>query len=142
VLFKHSGEDLSGNPLKTQDTTTDTVAKITLSTLDIDSLASSIQGGAECLKGEKSAKWRFSLFNGKTYTTKDNAGSFYFEMIPSGKGLMGYFVDRNGNDTPDPGKLIPWTAPEEHIMSPDTVEARARWDIEGLQIRVCDPCSR
>ena len=142
VLFKHSGEDLSGNPLKTKDTTTDTVAKITLSTLNIDSLASSIQGGAECLKGEKGAKWRFSLFNGKTYTTNDSAGSFYFEMIPSGKGLMGYFIDRNGNDIPDPGKLIPWTAPEKQIMSPDTVEARARWDIEGLQIRVCDPCSR
>ena len=43
--FSSIQEEISAKSLKTKDTTTDTVAKITLSTLNIDSLASSIQGG-------------------------------------------------------------------------------------------------
>ena len=139
VLFDSSGVDLSGNVIALKDSS-DTVANIVITTLDIDSLATSLGGGAKCLSNRSNIKWIFSHFNGKTYTTDNSFGAFNFSMIPAGEGFIGYFEDRNGNGLPDPGKLVPWIGPEEQMMSPDTVEARARWDIEGLEIPVCEIC--
>ncbi|NLG18101.1 MAG: hypothetical protein GX556_12285 [Fibrobacter sp.] len=139
VIFDRSGEDLSGNAIAIKDTS-DTAANIVITTPDIDSLATSLQGGAKCLSNRSNIKWVFSHFNGKTYTTDDSSGTFLFSLIPAGEGLIGYFEDRNGNGLQDPGKLVPWIGPEEQMMSPDTVEARARWDIEGLEIPVCEIC--
>ena len=36
--------------------------------------------------------------------------------------------------------MFPWLASEPHIVLTDTVEARARWDIEGIEVVECEPC--
>jgi hypothetical protein len=43
---------------------------------------------------------------------------------------------------PSPGSLVPWVAPEEFRAFPDTVEARARWDVEGISVpAACELCA-
>jgi hypothetical protein len=140
VLLKNIGNDLAGNSLKTRDTT-DTVNVIQLRTINGDSLAISMQGGADCLDKNDHRKWIFQLLGrNTTYLTQDKSGQFEFDSIPSGNGLLYYFEDLNENNKPDQGRLSPWIAPEPYFAAPDTVEARARWEIEGINVRVCEPC--
>jgi hypothetical protein len=144
-LFERNGHDLFGNQLKARDTSSaDTVAVVKLQTLQSDSFAVSISGDAECeikdIEGNK--KWIFELLGKKTrYISKpsDNK-SFFFDSLPSGMGIISVFKDKNGNNQPDKGMLIPWRAPEPFISFADTIEARARWEVEGLKLRGCKNC--
>jgi hypothetical protein len=142
VLLNNIGNDLAGNSIKVRDST-DTVNVIKLQTISGDSLAISMQGGATCLDKSNHRKWLFKLFSrNTTYLTQDKSGQFKFDSIPSGKGQLYYFEDLNENNKPDQGRLSPWTAPEPYFSSPDTVEARARWEVEGIDVRVCEPCRK
>ncbi len=142
VILKTIGNDLTGNNLQARDST-DTTANIRYKTINIDSLAISVQGGAPCLQKNTHRKWIFRPINSNTsYTTQDNAGQFKFDSIPSGKGLLFYFEDLNENNKPDQGRLAPWIAPESFFGAPDTVEARARWEVDGIEVHICSPCEK
>lgn len=143
VLLKTFGNDISGNSLKARDTT-DTTTVIRLRTVDTDSLAISMTGGTDCLGSKDAGKWVFKLLKRNTsYISPDSGGQFRFDSIPSGKGLIYYFEDLNGNNKPDTGKVLPWIAPELFLSAPDTIEARARWEVEGIQINnLCAPCKK
>lgn len=142
VLLKNMGNDFTGNSLKIRDST-DTVNVIQLQTINGDSLAISMKGGATCLDNNSHRKWLFQLLGrNTTYLTTDKSGQFEFDSIPSGKGLIYYFEDLNENNKPDQGRLSPWIPPEPYFAAPDTVEARARWEVEGIDVRVCEPCSK
>ncbi|MBN1982060.1 MAG: hypothetical protein JW795_11045, partial [Chitinivibrionales bacterium] len=58
-----------------------------------------------------------------------------FDSLPSGKGTVTCFSDINGNSTHDRGRIFPWQAPEPIYTFADTIEARSRWDIEGVALR-------
>jgi hypothetical protein len=141
--LKTFGNDITGNCLKTRDTT-DTTAVIRLQTIDADSLALGMQGGTDCLGNRTAGKWIFKLLKRNTsYISPDSGGFFRFDSIPSGKGLIYYFEDLNGNNQPDTGIVLPRIAPELFLSAPDTIEARARWEVEGIQIHnLCDPCKK
>jgi hypothetical protein len=144
-LFKNNGHDMSGNELKPKDTaSTDTVAVIKISTIHSDSIAVSISGVVECplpaMPQEK--RWVFEHFGKSTrYVSKPGGDlTFRFDSLPAGLGKMSVFYDRNNNGQIDPGVLIPWKAPEPFVVFADTVEARARWEVEGIKIGGCKSC--
>jgi hypothetical protein len=135
--------DLSGNNLLPRDST-DTVQVLTVRCIDADSIAVSLQGGAPCFAHHNNLKWLFTLFNSSfSAVSENNNGFFRFDSIPSGKGLISYFIDNNQNGIYDKGRLIPWCSPEPYFTFSDTIEARARWDIEGISFPdPCDPCKK
>jgi uncharacterized protein (DUF2141 family) len=142
VLLTSDGHDIAGNPLRERDST-DTVTVLRLSVIAADSLALSLKGCASCLPAAAKRKWRFLPFSGGEETLcPDSAGCFSFSALPHGRGNIGFFIDENGNGRPDPGSLVPWLAPEASVVYPDTVEARARWEIEGVTFsKPCEPCA-
>lgn len=144
-LFKRNGHDLSGNELKAKDSVSaDTVAVIKLSTIHSDSIAVSISGAIECplpaMSQEK--RWVFEHFGKNTRYVSKSGGdlTFRFDSLPAGLGKMSVFYDRNNNGQIDPGVLIPWKAPEPFVVFTDTVEARARWEVEGIKLGGCKSC--
>ena len=142
LLLQTSGKDMSGNVLKAHDFT-DTVGKLPFSAIAADSLAVSVKGCASCLGKEIKRKWEFLPLSGGTpFICPDSNGCFHFDSLPYGRGNIGYFIDENGNDRPDPGSLVPWVAPEASFIFPDTVEARARWEIENVTFATpCGQCA-
>lgn len=135
--------DLSGNNLMTKDST-DTVQVLKIQTVDTDSIATSLQGGDPCLANQKNLVWQFSPHS-KAFRAifKNSNGFFRFDSIPSAKGTISYFIDKNQNGIYDKGQLLPWYSPEPFFAFSDTVEARARWDIEGVSFfEPCDPCAK
>jgi hypothetical protein len=106
-------------------------------------LCLSITGGAACLKGDTIRKWQFLPFGKqKAYLSRDSAGQFRFDTIPSGKGRIAFFLDLNGDNAPTLGSLVPWRPPEEYRIFSDTIEARARWDVEGISVpAACELCA-
>ena len=140
TLMKRSFRDLAGNELKPRDSLSDTVVALTFPVIDGDSLATALKGCAPCLTRDPRRVWRFLPFAGTPASCPDRSGCFEFDSIPSGKGLLEYFIDGNGNKVRDPGSLVPWIPPEPLSRMPDTIEARARWEIEGVTLT--QPCSR
>ena len=142
VFLTGQGKDFSGNPLRSRDST-DTAAIVTVTTVRPDSIAVSLQGTAPCLESNALRKWRFTPFDGsRSFTVADHANAFRFDSLPAAKGKIATFIDFNGNDRPDIGHLLPFVAPEPFVMFEDTIEARARWDVEGVELGPCDPCYR
>lgn len=141
LILKSFGKDLAGNKLKTRDTT-DTVACPEFKTIDPDSLAVSLKGCAPCLAADAKRKWQFLPFSGNAIplVSADTNNCFRFDSLPAGKGFVAYFSDENNNNRPDKGILLPFTPPEPYVILPDTVEARARWEIEGVVLKPCDGC--
>ena len=115
----------------------------TLQTTAPDNLCSSINGFAPCLKRNPRGIWQYLPINASgTYKAEDRTGRFLFDSIPSGKGRMAYFIDYNNDDQPTPGSLIPWQKPEPYHIFADTIEARARWDVEGIELHGCEACAK
>ena len=141
-LLKSSAMDLAGNHLKPRDTASDTAASMFFPVMDADSLAISLKGCARCLGNDAKRTWRFLPFSGEDPSrSRDSNGCFEFDSLPSGKGLVEYFTDGNNNGIPDPGSLIPWIPPEPVVIMPDTLEARPRWEVEGVTLsRPCSQC--
>jgi hypothetical protein len=111
-------------------------------TLSDQEFCLSLSGGALCLKGDSLRTWQFLPFGKKPYLTKDNGGAFRFDTIAAGKGKIAFFLDVNRDGRPTPGSLVPWVAPEEYRVFPDTIEARARWDVEGIPVpAACELCA-
>ncbi len=142
VIMRNAGTDIAGNQFKAKDST-DTAAIIMFRTLHADSIAISLQGAASCLEKNVHRKWIFKQFNTMaSYITKDSAGSFRFDSLQAGKGTLSYFDDLNENAKPDVGRLVPWYPSEAHFSAADTIEARARWDVEGVRIDMCGQCKK
>ncbi|HMA64055.1 MAG TPA: hypothetical protein VKO63_02610, partial [Chitinispirillaceae bacterium] len=142
VLMRNAGTDIAGNQFKAKDST-DTAAIIIFRTLHADSIAISLQGTASCLDKNVHRKWIFKPFNSvASYITKDSAGSFRFDSLQAGNGTLSYFDDYNENDKPDIGRLVPWYPSEAHFSAADTIEARARWEVEGVKIDMCGQCEK
>jgi hypothetical protein len=141
LLMKTAVRDMAGNPCKARDST-DTAAVAVFSVISADSLAVSLAGCAACPGADEKRKWQFiPLSGGKPFICMDSGGCFRFDSLPAARGFVGYFTDNNNNGRPDPGSLLPWIAPEPFIMFPDTIEARARWEIEGSAFsRPCGQC--
>jgi hypothetical protein len=129
-------KDISGNsPRDSQGIV------ITFTTLDEKDICLSISGGgASCLKADSPQTWQFlPLGKQKAYLSKDIAGQFRFDSIAAGKGRIGLFTDNNRDSQPTAGSLIPWIPPEQYRLFPDTIEARARWEVEGVSV-TCETC--
>ncbi len=129
--------DGSGNSPK--DTTGIVVNFKTMSDQDF---CLSMSGSALCLKGDSLRTWQFLPFGKKPYQTKDRGGAFRFDTIAAGKGKIAFFLDANLDGKPSQGCLMPWVPAEEYRIFPDTVEARARWDVEGISVPgACELCA-
>ncbi|MBN2038182.1 MAG: Ig-like domain-containing protein [Chitinispirillaceae bacterium] len=143
VLLSSSAKDLADLRLTPRDTT-DTVLAPVFTVIQGDSLAISLKGCAACLDPDSFRTWQFMpLGGGPVSVTHDSGGCFAFDSIPAGRGFVSYFSDRNRNKKPDPGVLVPWRPPEPHFTMPDTIEARARWEIEGVALpHACTRCAK
>jgi len=113
---------------------------IVIKTLPADSLCYRLHGGAgECLEPHDKRKWVYTpIGRDEKFTAADKSGSFSFDSIPASKGTLLWFIDNNDDNRLTPGKLVPWRAPERFFAVPDTVEAKAKWEIENLQIKGCE----
>ncbi len=114
----------------------DSTGKISVkfSTAPEESLATSISGGPSGIHPDSKRIWLFAMFRGDTISCNDKSGGFRFDSIPAGHGTISSFIDRNGNGRPDHGQLFPFVAPEPVIQFPDTIEARARWDVDSIPL--------
>lgn len=143
IFTKDFARDLYGNTILMKDSS-DTLDTLWIRTVNPDSIATSLQGGSSCLKHSDSRIWVYAPWglSQRKHYTKDSSGIFRFDSIAASKGQIGYFIDKNDNRVPDKGRLYPWHSPEPYLMSTDTVEARARWDIEGVNVNICEPCKK
>jgi hypothetical protein len=118
--------------------------RISFSTMAEESLCTSFSGGAACLGCGNTRKWRFTTmgFGGHTVIAPDSCGTFRFDSIGSGKGQLSIFSDGDNDNQPTPGALFPWRSPEAIFSFSDTVEARARWEVEGVSLPACTHCTR
>ena len=105
-----------------------------------DSLCVRLSGGASCLEPNEKRKWVYRPISRRdtVFTVADSAGTFAFDSIPASKGTLLWFIDDDGDNLITPGRLSPWRSPERFFIVPDTVEAKARWVIEGLDVRGCE----
>ncbi|MCX7726090.1 MAG: Ig-like domain-containing domain, partial [Chitinispirillaceae bacterium] len=132
TILSSYGRDIAGNQLRSKDTT-DTIKKIFIKTIEPDSIATSLSGGSKCLPQHQKRKWLFKYLKKElSVISKDISGNFIFDSIAAGKGRILTFIDYNDNNKIDRGNLLPFVAPEPYLLFPDTIEARARWDIEGI----------
>jgi hypothetical protein len=123
------------------DTADSPAVSYSFSTIAPKSIAHSLSGSATCPPEGENIIWEYRPVRGNwTLTAADSAGTFRFDTLAAGKGVIGYFDDRNGDGQPSPGSLFPWQPPEPHIVLSDTVEARANWDVEGVEVNTCEVC--
>jgi hypothetical protein len=129
--------DIFGN--RPRDTT---MGKYTVRTISPETICYSVSGGASCLPRNTSRKWLFLPIGGSLAgVSSDTGGMFRFDTLAAGKGRIASLLDFNGDSIPTPGALFPWRKPEPYQVYADTIEARARWDIEGVEIRdACEQC--
>jgi hypothetical protein len=112
-------------------------------TVSEENLCFSLSGSSTCLDADDTRIWKFMPFGVKAaWECRDIGAAFRFDSIPAAKGLLGYFIDADGNGINTPGRLLPWKSPEVSVILPDTIEARARWDVEGLSVEGCDICPK
>jgi len=112
--------------------------------VDTAALCIRLSGGASCLEPDEKRKWVYRPVSRRdtSFTVADSAGTFAFDSIPASKGTLLWFIDDDGDNRITPGRLSPWRSPERFFVVPDTVEAKARWVIEGLDVRGCEEPNR
>lgn len=75
--------------------------------------------------------------NSKNYykqkVNKEN--KFNFQKVIPGKYLIWSFIDKNNDGVYSYGKVKPFEFAEEFKFYPDTLNLRARWPVEGVNIR-------
>jgi hypothetical protein len=144
VLLASMGRDLAGNSLKPRDTT-DTVLTPVFKVIEADSLAVSLKGCVPCLSPDSLRVWQFRpvAAAGQVSLFADSSGCFSFDSIPGGKGLVSCWSDYNRNQKIDKGILIPWRPSEPFVAFADTIEARTRWETEGVELKsACKGCKK
>jgi hypothetical protein len=143
VVLTSMARDLAGNPLAPRDST-DTVLTPVFKVIEADSLAVSLKGCVPCLAPDSLRLWQFRpVIAGPVSLAADSSGCFSFDSIPGGKGLVSCWSDGNRNRKLDKGMLVPWRPPEPFITFADTVEARPRWETEGVELKsACKGCKK
>jgi uncharacterized protein (DUF2141 family) len=133
--------DLSANTAR-DSADTASVVTITLTTLASDNVALRISGSSPCLPPDPRRIWEYQpLGSPHDYRSAERGGRFVIDSIPAGKGMVGFFEDHNGDERYQGGRLLPWRAPEPRFMSSDTIEARARWEIDAIAVKICKSCA-
>ena len=61
---------------------------------------------------------------------------FSFENLVQGKYVLSAFRDDDGNKKFSYGKAFPFFPSEKFIEFPDTFKVRARWSVEGVELRI------
>jgi hypothetical protein len=133
--------DMSDNKLKPDSVGIDTVnTSQKRRAVDTSALCIRLSGGASCLEPDENRKWVYRPISHRdtSFTVPDSAGTFAFDSIPASKGTLLWFIDDDGDNAITPGRLSPWRRPERFFVLPDTVEAKARWVVEGLNVRGCE----
>ena len=65
-----------------------------------------------------------------------NDGAFAMRNIVEGRYVLFAYRDRNGNKKYDSGLVHPYQAAERFVSYPDTLKVRARWPLEGVQLKL------
>jgi len=138
-------EDMSGNKAPTRGDTASVTLR--LRTVPADKLCMSLAGKGDCLPAGKNLRWMINPLGpgqetGDWAVVADSAGTFFYDSIPAGRVTLAVFDDRDGDRRPTTGRLFPWQAPELYVPLPDTVEARARWDVSGVAVSGCRVCAK
>lgn len=63
-------------------------------------------------------------------------GPFALRNIVEGKYVLVGFRDRNGNKKYDSGLVHPYQPSERFVQYPDTLKVRARWPLEGVELKL------
>jgi hypothetical protein len=63
-------------------------------------------------------------------------GPFALRNIVEGKYVLLAFRDRNGNKKHDSGLVHPYQPSERFVQYPDTLKVRARWPLEGVELKL------
>jgi hypothetical protein len=63
-------------------------------------------------------------------------GPFALRNIVEGKYVLLVFRDRNGNKRHDSGLIHPYQPSERFVQYPDTLKVRARWPLEGVELKL------
>jgi hypothetical protein len=63
-------------------------------------------------------------------------GPFALHAIVEGKYLLLCYRDRNGNKKYDSGLVRPYQSSERFVQYPDTLKVRARWPLEGVELKL------
>ncbi len=73
----------------------------------------------------------------KEYLLKlGQSGSFAVRDILEGKYLLSAYRDRNSNGAYDPGRPFPYRPSERFTQFSDTLRLRARWPLEGVELKL------
>ncbi len=66
----------------------------------------------------------------------EKSGAFLFDNLQEGRYVLTAFVDSDSNNTYSFGRLTPFTPSERFVYYSDTLKVRARWSVEGVNIRL------
>ncbi|HTY37698.1 MAG TPA: hypothetical protein VMH23_11330, partial [Bacteroidota bacterium] len=73
----------------------------------------------------------------RDYTFKvSQTGPFVMNDLPEGKYLLHAFRDRDGNMKYTRGQVFPYQPSERFTQFPDTLRLRARWPLEGVELKL------
>tara|TARA_B100000315_G_scaffold260242_1_gene320253 strand:- start:6814 stop:8487 length:1674 start_codon:yes stop_codon:yes gene_type:complete len=64
----------------------------------------------------------------------NSANEFMLDNIPSGFWQLNAYQDKDNNGRYSSGKAIPFQPSEPFFVLPDTIEVRANWIVEGLEL--------
>lgn len=64
------------------------------------------------------------------------SGNYAFEDLEEGQYIIGAFTDGNKNGLYNYGKIYPYLRSEQFIFYPDTIKVRARWPVDGINLRL------
>lgn len=70
------------------------------------------------------------------FATASDSGGFLVEKVPPGKYVVWGWEDRDGDGAYSAGRLAPFGFAERFGFCPDTVTVRARWESEGVEVRI------
>ena len=75
--------------------------------------------------------------NSKEYQVRlAEDGPFALRSIVEGKYVLVCYRDRNGNKKYDSGLVHPYQPSERFVQYPDTLKVRARWPLEGVELKL------
>ncbi len=69
-------------------------------------------------------------------TRLKESGKFRLALLPEGRYTLSAFRDRDSSLTYSFGKPFPFMPSERFIVAPDTIKVRARWDVEGVVVKL------
>ncbi|MCH8069091.1 MAG: Ig-like domain-containing protein [Candidatus Marinimicrobia bacterium] len=68
----------------------------------------------------------------------NSKGEFNFKKLPAEDWILSAFQDSDKNGRYTPGRAIPFIPSEPFLMTQDTIEVRANWDVEGIELTYPD----